>query len=175
MNGAGSQDLTIQLVRSQSSIDATTKLIWEFFDHLRERYSERRDDIDAYIENQDISGQIAAFSTRLGPPAGECLLGLVKEDPMGIVMPKRVDEDLCEMNRLYVRDAARGLGLGRRRVERLLSEAKSLGYTRMRLDAWDRHEEALPLYESCGFEYYSEPGKLAEILESKPVQMRRSL
>ncbi len=162
-------------MRDPADIAAASQLIWDFFDHLRERYSERVKDIDAYIYQQDIGGQIAEFSTKFCPPRGECLLGKVGDDPAGIVMFKRIDDTLCEMNRLYVRDAARGLGLGKKLVERLLEEARNQKFTSMRLDAWDRHEEALPLYESFGFEYYSEPSDVAAALENKPVQMRRDL
>ncbi len=169
------REVVIERVRGAAAQNDAAALIWGFFDHLRVRYHERQADIDTYIEYQDVAGQIATFDTFFNPPAGECLIGRLDGAPVGIVMLKRVDADLCEMNRLFVDDAARGVGMGKALVGQLLDEARAMGFTQMRLDAWDRHQEALPLYESFGFEYYSAPEILSEDMVNKPIQMRRTL
>ena len=52
---------------------------------------------------------------------------------------------------MWVADAARGLGIGRRMLGALESEARELGLTTLRLETNDALHEALALYRSAGF------------------------
>ena len=143
--------------RTDAEIDAARALVWEFFDALRERYPDMIAEISAYIEEQDVAGELENFSTFFLPPAGECFLAMDNGAPVGMVMLKPHGETDGELNRMYVKSFARGRGLGRMLGEALVAEARELGYQMLWLDALYRHTEALPLYESLGFEYYTDP------------------
>jgi ribosomal protein S18 acetylase RimI-like enzyme len=58
---------------------------------------------------------------------------------------------ICEMKRLFVPEAFRGMGVGRALVRRAIAEATQAGYARMRLDTSTRQAEAIRLYEKTGF------------------------
>ena len=148
---------TVVKARSAAEIEAARGLVWEFFDVMRERYPEMVEMIDAYIEEREIAKELENFADVFLPPNGECFLALQDGRPVGTVMLKPLGESDGELNRMYVRESARGLGLGRKLGEALVQEARGLGYRALRLDALHRHVEALPLYESLGFERYDDP------------------
>jgi len=62
------------------------------------------------------------------------------------------EEGVCELKRLYLREAWRGRGLGRALSLRIIEFAKGQGYAAMRLDTEKKLEAAIALYRDLGFE-----------------------
>ena len=58
---------------------------------------------------------------------------------------------------LYVRDDARGRGLGRELVEAAIALARERGARRIELDVNESNEAAIALYEACGFALEPKP------------------
>lgn len=138
-------------VRSDAEASAVYDLAWRFIGWLRERYPEMEPEIDDYLVAQNFDQDIRDVRKTYGPPHGECLLARVDGRDVGILMLKDKGDGVCEMNRMYVADEARGHGVGRALVAALVERAREMGFRRMILSALPRHHEALALYRSAGF------------------------
>lgn len=69
----------------------------------------------------------------------------------GCIGLKRIDETNCEMKRLYVRPQFRGKQIGKLLVQRIIIDAKEIGYSTMLLDTLPFLESAIRMYENYGF------------------------
>jgi ribosomal protein S18 acetylase RimI-like enzyme len=111
-------------------------------DTVRTLFREYRDELGIDLSFQD-------FDSELADPLDVYELVLVAEG--GCAALRRIDDETCEMKRLYVRPAARQGGLGRALAEAVIAHARARGYDRMLLDTLPSMAEARSLYESLGF------------------------
>ncbi|MEM6636435.1 MAG: GNAT family N-acetyltransferase [Pseudomonadota bacterium] len=161
-------------VRTAADVAAVTDLVWEFFAYLKAAFPAQRGEIDRYLATYDVAGELADLTTHFAPPSGECLLARIGGAPAGVVMMRRISDRLCELNRMWVRDTARGRGVGRALCERLMDLARDMGFSEMRLETLNRDIPAIPLYEKLGFGPDPEPTVYARA-NPQIVSMRRVL
>jgi ribosomal protein S18 acetylase RimI-like enzyme len=113
---------------------------------------------EEYAASLEVDLAFQGFETELetlpggyAPPSGRLLLGWDGDLLAGCVALRALDRDTAEMKRLYVRPRFRGTGWGRRLAERIVAEARSAGYRRIRLDTLPSMAGARALYQSLGF------------------------
>jgi putative acetyltransferase len=131
----------------------------------REIFREYARSLDVDLCFQDFEAELAGLPGDYAAPTGHLLLAFVDGKLAGCgAMRALADADYanaCEMKRLYVRPAFRGLGLGRTLAQALLDEARRIGYSSMLLDTLDDMESARELYATLGFAeippYYYNP------------------
>ncbi len=101
---------------------------------------------------QSFDEEVKNLPGAYGPPSGILLLARCADHAAGCIALRKLDASICEMKRLYVRPADRGRGLGRMLVERLIADARMIGYERMRLDTVESAmKDAVALYRRMGF------------------------
>lgn len=71
---------------------------------------------------------------------------------IGTVALKKLDENTVELKAMYLDRSYRGKGLGRRLMNKIVDEAKRLGYKSLVLDSMSQYKDALRLYERTGFQ-----------------------
>lgn len=106
-------------------------------------------------ELRDLPGKYAE-------PDGRLLLAYSDYKLAGCIALRKLEDGVCEMKRLFVRDDFRGKKIGIQLIERLILDAGQIGYERMRLDTFPpKMGKAVKLYESHGFHeippYYNNP------------------
>lgn len=114
---------------------------------------------------QDFDAELANLPGDYAEPRGALLTVRVNGQLAGCCALRPLDTvdfaNACEMKRLFVRNAFRGMGLGRQLVEATLDCARRAGYDCMLLDTLSDMEAARALYEDLGFEevppYYHNP------------------
>ncbi|PYS24081.1 MAG: GNAT family N-acetyltransferase [Acidobacteria bacterium] len=111
---------------------------------------------------QNFEKELAELPGDYAAPSGRLLFAHYNGALAGCIALRKIGEGICEMKRLFVRDQFRGKGLGRSLIDAIISEAKLIGYQRMRLDTLPpKMNDAIALYRSYGFKeisaYYDNP------------------
>jgi GNAT superfamily N-acetyltransferase len=123
-------------------------MFWEYLQWANSRLNEEFGidfDIEAMVDKT--MSELQTYS----PPHGRLLLAKDGNRVAGIACMRRIGADIGEIKRMYVRGAFRGQGIGRALLQRLLEEAREIGYSTIRLDSARFMAEAHSLYRSAGF------------------------
>jgi GNAT superfamily N-acetyltransferase len=117
----------------------------------RELFQEYAQSLGVNLCFQNFEQELAGLPGHYAPPDGRLLLAEYDGQLAGCVALHKWD-DGCEMKRLYLRPSFRGKGLGRAIAEKIIADASSIGYQRMRLDTIEPlMKDAVELYRKLGF------------------------
>lgn len=137
---------------SKSELEEARKLGYEYVETMS-----KNPVLKSYFESKNFLEEIDNMPKEYESPTGVCLLAYVRNQAAGIVSLKKLTGNICEMKRLFVRSGFQGIGLGRLLAEKVISEAKKLDYSIIRLDSsCSAMSKAILLYRSLGF-YAIEP------------------
>ncbi len=104
-----------------------------------------------YLDLQHYDRETARPEDKYGPPEGRLYLARWDGAAAGCGALRKLDGGRCELKRLYVRPAFRGHRIGEALLERLIGDARVIGYRHMLLDTLPALDSALRLYRRFGF------------------------
>lgn len=117
----------------------------------QEIFREYQTSIDTDLCFQKFEEELASLPGKYAPPNGRLYLAFMSETIVGCVALRPLEENQCEMKRLYVRPNFRGQNIGKILAEKIILDAKEIGYKQMFLDSLTTMTAALKLYHSLGF------------------------
>jgi putative acetyltransferase len=124
-------------------------------DHIaqaRELFLEYAQSLGFSLCFQNFDQELASLPGDYAPPDGRLLLAEFDGQLAGCVALHKLEAGICEMKRLYLRPQFRGKGLGRTVVDRIIADARQIGYSRMRLDTVEPvMKDAVAMYRRLGF------------------------
>ena len=130
----------IEAVTDERSLSAAKKLI--------------REHCEAHSEAHDPS-QISAVIDKLPspyvPPTGGLWVAWNGDEAVGCVALQSLSNEVGEVKRMYVRPEHRGKGIARALAHLVIDEARSRGYSTLRLGTLASMIPAQKLYTSLGF------------------------
>jgi putative acetyltransferase len=119
---------------------------------IRELFVEYAKSLNFSLCFQSFEKELAELPGDYAPPAGRLVLAVDGLQLAGCVALHKLENEICEMKRLYVRPQFRGKGLGRVLAERIVADAREIGYKRLRLDTVEPvMRDAVALYRKLGF------------------------
>jgi putative acetyltransferase len=155
-------------------VEVTTE---EQLEQVRNLFAEYRAQLPVEYCFRSLDTEIAGLPGEYASPKGKLLLATVVGQPVGCVGLRPFPRaGTCEMKRLYVRPGFRGGNLGKKLVDQALLEARSLGYSCVRLDTHPpTMQAALAMYRKLGFrEVNPDPQEAVEGLLYLELDLSRS-
>ncbi len=111
---------------------------------------------------QGFEDELVGLPGKYASPKGRLYLAMSDDEVAGCIALRKLDDGVCEMKRLFVREEFCGLGIGILLIEAVIAAAREIGHRVLRLDTFPpKMGKAVSLYESHGFRpippYYDNP------------------
>lgn len=104
-----------------------------------------------YLDIQHYDEEIEHLEIKYGMPHGRLYIAYCNGALAGCIGLRKIDEQNCEMKRLYVRPQFRGKQIGNQLISKVITDAKEIGYSHMLLDTLPFLQSAIHMYRKYGF------------------------
>lgn len=134
------------------------KLAYDYGDEIKDLFIEytkmlveNEPSVAQYLQLQNYDSEVEHLTEKYGLPEGRLYIVQIDNRFAGCIGLRKINNEDCEMKRLYVRPEFRGHKIASKLVETIIEDAKSIGYKVMFLDTLPFLQEAIALYKKVGF------------------------
>lgn len=139
-----------------NSIKLNSIRLGENLANIKKLFIEYAESLGVDLSFQGFEEELNTLPGKYAEPEGCIILASVEDVPAGCVALRKINNEICEMKRLYVRNQFRSLGLGKKLANSIIEKARELGYEYIRLDTLPTMKRAQEMYREMGF-YEIEP------------------
>ena len=149
---------TVRLVVTKRKMNINIVYGYELKDEVKDLFAEYTEFLISgdngfkkYLEIQKYDHEIENLEEKYGLPYGRLYVAYFENNIAGCIALRKLNDMQCEMKRLYVKPEFRGNGIAKILAERIVSDAKSIGYSSMLLDTLPFLQTAISMYREMGF------------------------
>jgi len=139
--------MNIQIVEAYSYKDEIKALFTEYTRMLIDGESEFKN----YLELQNYDHETENLEEKYGLPYGRLYLAFFEGNVAGCIALRKLNNENCELKRLYVKPEYRSNNIGGMLVKHIIKEARKIGYKHILLDTLPFLETAISMYKRYGF------------------------
>lgn len=137
------------------------KLAYDDLENVKLLFNEYTAMLGVNLAFQGYDAEIKNLPGKYAMPSGRLYIAYCGNKAAGCIALRKFGEDGCEMKRLFVRPEYRHLKIGKKLVDKIITDAQELKYKYMVLDTLSNLHGAVALYKKSGFHeveaYYENP------------------
>lgn len=139
--------MALELVLGYDHADEVRGLFAEYMDMLLEGDPT----FAGYLTIQNYDDELKDLSHKYGLPDGRLYLAYSDGVLAGSIALRKIDDENCELKRMYIKPEFRRRGIARTLVKQLIADAREIGYRYMLLDTLPFLQVAIRMYKNLGF------------------------
>jgi ribosomal protein S18 acetylase RimI-like enzyme len=134
--------IKVQLIKAGSKIQ---------YQIVSDLFTEYASSLGFDLDFQNFKAELDNLPGDYAGPLGCIILAEINKIPAGCVALRKLEDDTCEMKRMFVKPEFRGKGIGKKLIQAIIEQAQEIGYKKIRLDTISTMTIAINIYESVGF------------------------
>lgn len=125
--------------------------VYELFTEYTNMLIAGNNDFKEYLNKQNYKNELENIEEKYGFPYGRLYLAYADNVLSGCIALRKIDTESCELKRLYVKPEFREKGIAKLLLNKIIVEAKNIGYKYILLDTLPFLDIAINMYKSYGF------------------------
>jgi len=154
------KNVTLKIVKNEQEWNDAIILVKEYADSL-----------DFNLSFQHFDEELDNFQKMYGLPFGVMILLYVDNLAVGCIGIRKMENDIAEFKRMFIKNEYRGFGYGKMLLEEAIKICIQLNYKYVRLDTIDNMHSAISIYKQYSFyeiaPYCYNPFENAKYFEKK--------